>query len=234
MILTVAIRWFLPVAICAAMVSMSSLAAKAGTRKDGAAAPAEDSGSRQVGVATEQSQLRGTGFLIVDPRDSQEQIKDRMRRFFSFEGQDVTPSEQRQTEIAREVDALFATDGAAPEEFPEVSFEVRQRSSVDLFRVSLLSSELARQSDEVCPEDCSFRDLDGDSLHIHLTRPAGGPGDTVLVLRIQEPYDSPEESRLAGALPLRPDWLKRTHADGVRPAGVKLFGLRVTLAESED
>ena len=101
--------------------------------------------------------------------------------------------------------------------------------------MSLLNSELALQSEKVCPEDCSFRDLDEDSLHIHLTKPAGGPGDTVLVLKIQESYDSPEEARLAGALSLRPDWLKRRAGeDGLRPAGVRVFGLRVTLTDSEN
>ena len=222
MILMIAIRRILPVAMCVAIVSMSTLGVDAETIKEG------------TRVATEQSQLRGTGFLIVDPRDSQEQIKDRMRRFFSFEGWGVTPSERRRAEIAREVDALFAADGAAPNEFPEVSFRVRQRSSVDLFRVSLMSSELGRQSDEVCPEDCLFRDLDEDSLHIHLTRPLGSLGDTVLVLRIREAYDSPDGGRLASTLTPRPDWLKGTHADGARPAGARVFGVRVTLTGTED
>ena len=223
MILTALIRWLLPVAVCAAMVSMSTLAGKAGTRKEGAGVPAE------------QSQIRGTGFLHVDPLDSHEQIKDRMRKFFAFEGQDVIPSEQRQAEIARDVDALFVTDGATRNEFPpEVSFEVRWSSSVDLFHASLLSSELARQSDEVCPSDCSFRDLDEDSMHIHLTKPTGGSGDTVLVLRFHGLFDSPEERRLADASSVRPDWLKRTLTEGMRPPGIRVFGLRVTLTDTED
>jgi hypothetical protein len=220
--LTVAVRRVLPVAMCVALFSMSPLAADAEMSKRG------------TGAATEQTQLRGTGFLIVDPRDSREQIKDRMRRFFSFEGWGVTPSEQRQTEIAREVDALFAADGAAPNESPEVSFEVHQRSSVKLFRVSLLSSEVVRQSEDVCPEDCLFRDLEVDSLHVHLTRPMGGLGDTVLVLKIRGADDSPAGSRVAAALPPLPEWLERTRADGVRPGGVHIFGVRVTLTGSED
>ena len=213
---------------------MSAVAGSAGTRKEGSAIPTEDFGSRQAGDSTEQSQLRGTGFLFVDPRDSQEQIKGRMRRFFSFEGQDGIPSEQRRLEIARDVDALFAADGAPPNEFLEMRFEVRRSSSVDLFRVSLLSSELARQSDEVCPRDCSFHDLDEDSFHIHLTKPTGGPGDTVLVLKIHESYDSSEGSLLADALSVRPNWLKRTLAEGMKPPGIRVFGMRVTLTGTED
>jgi len=217
--LTVAIGWFLPVSICAAILAMSTLAAEGRTRKQAA--------------ATEQSPLHGTGLLIVDPRDSQERIKDRMRSFFSFEGLDVSSSEQRQMEIAHKVDALFAADNATSNESPKVFFEFRQDTSLDSFRMSLLSSELARQSDEVCPEDCPFRDLDEDSLHVHLTAPTGGPGDTVLVLRIRKSHDSPEGGRLVSALSLRRDWVKRAHESGVRPAGVRLFGLRVTLRDTE-
>ena len=226
-------RGLLTVAICAVIFSTNTLAGDSGKKKEGVAVPAEKSDSSRAEAASGQTQLHGTGLLIVDPRDSQEQIKDRMHRFFSFEGEDVLAPEQRKTEIAREVDALFADDGAAPKELPEITFEFRGNTSVDLFRVSLLSSELARQSDEMCPEGCRFRDLDEDWLHIHLTRPTGGPGDTVLLLNLQKSYGSPEEARLASALPLRHDRLKRAHEDGVRPAGVRIFGLRVTLTDSE-
>ena len=93
---------------------------------------------------------------------------------------------------------------------------------------------MARQSDEVCPEDCSFRDLDEDSFHIHLTKPAGAPGDTVLVLTFQNPYDSPKGSGHASALSLGRDWLKRPGDDGLQPPGLRIFGLRVTLTDSEN
>ncbi len=232
--LVATIRWFLPVAICAAMFSMSTLAGEGVKKTEKTPVPAEDSDSSRPEVATRQAPLRGSGLLIVDPHDSEDQIKIRLRSLFSFEGQDVIPSAQRQAEIAREVDALFAGDGAVSRELPEVSFEFRQKTSVALFRMSLLRSKLARQSDKVCPEDCSFRDLEEDSLHIHLTKPAGGPGDTVLVLKIQESYDLPGEAPLAGALSLRRDWLKRTAEDDVKPAGVRVFSLRVTLTDSEN
>ena len=231
--LVATIRWCFPLAICAAMFPMSTLADDGVKKAVETVIPAGDSDSSRAEVSTRQASLGGSGLLIVDPADSQDQIKARLRSFFSFEGQNVVPSEQRQAEIAREVDALFAADGAVSRGLPELSFEFRQETSAKLFRVSLLDSELARQSDDVCPEDCSFRDLEDDSLHIHLTKPAGGPGDTVLVLRIQEYYDTPDEARLAGALSFRRDWLKRTGVDNLTPAGLRIFGLRVTLTDSE-
>lgn len=209
------VRSCFPVVICTAIFSMSLLMASA-----------ED--------PAREGALRGSGLLIIDPRDSQDQIKTRLRRIFSFAGQDINTSKSRQTEIEREIAALFGDDTSVAEELPEVSFVFHRGASADAFRTSLLNSELVHQSDEVCPEDCVFRDSIEDSMHIHLTKPVGGPGDTVLVLRIPEPRDWTEEAFLAGAMSLRREWSKRIDENYVTPKGMRVFGLRVTLMNSEN
>ena len=55
------IRWFVPVAICAAMFSMSTLAEEGVKKAEDTAVPAEGSDSSRVEVATRRAPLRGSG-----------------------------------------------------------------------------------------------------------------------------------------------------------------------------
>ena len=58
--LVATIRWFFPVAICAAMFSMSALAGEGVKKTEETAVPAEDSDSSRAEVATRQAPLRGS------------------------------------------------------------------------------------------------------------------------------------------------------------------------------
>ena len=135
------------------------------------------------------------------------------------------------------VDAFLASDWAASEELPQFSFFPRRETAADRFYESLREIDLVRQSEEVCPEGCLLRGLDGDALHIHLTKPLGGSGDTVLVLKFKEPKDLPaqdwEEEALSNVLDLHREWTQQYSElpDERKPFG-RLFGIQVFLGDS--
>ncbi len=186
---------------------------------------------------TEPGRPYGTGFLIIDPRNSEGQVKERMRMLLS-QGDGLFALGSLDAEIGSELDELFSGVGETSDDFPEVSFTFRPNTTAGLFRESLLDSDLARQSKEVCPADCPFRTLDRGAIHFHLTRPGGGLGDSVLLLSILGPTDSLEEARktfLADALPRVRKWKSRhSRSDDELKPGVRIFGLRVFLGVSAD
>ena len=219
---------------CAATLPAEGIVASQNENDGGIAAAAESSDIRHPEVSTQHSRLRGTGILILDPRDSEEMVKERVRRFlFGSEG-GILP-EARQAEIEREVDALLTADRDTSNQLPQISFVFHRKITLKVFRNLVLESDLARQSEQVCPTACPFRALDDHGLHIHLTKPLGGHGDTVLALRIDESEGSPEEAlrdRLADAMDLRRDWMKRYSELGNewKPVG-RLFGVQVFLGD---
>lgn len=226
-----AVRWVLPVTCFVCLLVRGALAGDdPAAQPQPSEVPADVSARRGTEPRDGQRRLEGLGFLIADPRDSQGLIKDRIRALFSFDGSEP---ERSRADTSETLDALLASDRTLPGGSPEVLFEFHAVDSIDGFRRNLLNSTLFRQSEQVCPQDCPFRDLDEDSLHIHLTKPAGGPGDSVLVLTLREFIASQRPDHLANALSSSPEWLKEAYVDGVRPAGVKVFGLRVTLTDSE-
>ena len=177
------------------------------------------------------SQLSGTGILILDPIDSPELIKERLRNFL-WEVGTGAPANRRHAEIERELGSLFAVDGGTSGELPQISFEFYRDPTLHMLRESLRDSDLARQGEELCSATCRFRELDNDGgVHIHLTRPSEEPGGSVLAFWFKETDGTPEEARKGqqpDGLDQRHDWLERYSELGSesKPAG-RLFGVRV-------
>ena len=115
-----------------------------------------------------------------------------------------------------------------------MSFRFHRETTVAMLHQSLLTSDLVLASERVCPANCPFRDLDEDTLHIHLTKPTGGRGDSVFVLNLPNP-DSPggiREKLLERARVFRSSWAKQNYEldEGSKP-GLRFIGLRVFLGE---
>ena len=196
-----------------------------------AARVAKESSRRPSEAQNPQNLFRGIGILILDPRDSREVVKERIREFFSEVGDEI-PGDPRRVEIRRQVDALLATGG---EEIPQVSFVFRQATTADMFREFLLESDSARESEEVCGITCPLRELYNDGVHIHLTKPAGEPGDTVIALRIDQPNGAGEwtlNDRVAQALQLHRRSLRRyPELRHERKPIARVFGVQVFVGD---
>jgi len=212
-------RSLLLASICVAMLPSGSLASGEGQEQN----PYDDAAQ----VSHPQSPLRGTGILILDPRDSRDVVKERIHKFFSEVGAEIS-RDLRQAEIKRQVDALLAADSEA---VPQISLVFRQATTRDIFHGLLLEADSARESEEVCPITCPFRDLYKDGVHIHLTKPVGGPGDTVIALEIDGPSSSRQKTlddRLAEALQLRESWLERyPELRNKRKPIARMFGVQI-------
>lgn len=159
------------------------------------------------------SELAGTGILILDSRDSLPLVKRLLQEFLIETGGDIT-FDSRQSEIESEVDMLFADDGSASSVLPRISFRFGQEDEANMVAGFLKASDYFLRSNEVCPGNCRFRDLDHDSdhVHIHLTRAAGGEGDTVLAFRFDRREDASGrrlDYDLARNQELRREWLMR-------------------------
>ena len=177
------------------------------------------------------SQLSGTGILILDPLDSPELIRERLRNFFLEVGTG-SRAKRRHAEIERELGSLFAVDGGTSGELPQISFKFYRAPTLHMVREFLRDSDLARQGEELCSPTCRLRDLDSDGgVHIHLTRPSEESSGSVLAFWFKETDGTPEEARKdqqPDGLDQRHDWLERYSELGSesKPAG-RLFGVRV-------
>lgn len=103
-------------------------------------------------TSSQQGALRGIGILFLDSRDSEEIVKERIRRFLSEAVGSGAPVEAYQREFGSDLETLMGSDWAAPEELPQFSFKVyRQTTARDYYRF-LREHPLARQSEAVCPQ----------------------------------------------------------------------------------
>lgn len=226
------VRWvgvILLTALCAPTLSAGGLTSE-NNKREQSPPPGADSHNAEA-LPSLRSQLSGTGILILDPLDSPELIKERLRDYFLEVGTDA-PMDRRHAETERELDSLFAADGEMSGELPQFTFEFHQDHTLQTLRESFLDSNLARQGEELCSATCRFRELDNDGgVHIHLTRPSEEPGGSVLAFWFKETDGTLEEARKGqqpDGLDQRLDWLERYSEPGSEPKpSARLFGVRV-------
>jgi hypothetical protein len=183
-----------------------------------------------------QEPLRGSGILIIDRRDREEDVKARLRLFVQ-EARARLPPEWRQEETRRQIDALLASDLPDPSHVPQLSFFLAPDVTADRVRGYIDNTPSARDSRRVCPAACPLRQMFANGFHIHLTRPAGGAGDSILAVEFAGAFSPPsdavaEAARLEEARHRQLNLLERYPEMGYerQPAG-HLFGARVYLGE---
>jgi len=198
---------------------------------------AQDSGPPQTATADAQiseseQPLRGSGYLIVDPRDSQEQVRKRLSKFV-LEVRSSMPPELSREEIRRQVDAFLESDLTSGEDLPQLAMEFPPGVTRDNLIAHLEDTPSARESRRVCPIACPVEAMFKNGFHIHLTRPAGGPGDSVLALELSGgPHGTASSHPQTSGGPSRESLLDRypVSDDGRVPIG-QAFGVRIYLGE---
>ena len=138
-------------------------------------------------------EMRGVAILVLDPLDDPEQVKERFRRLLD-ELRPSLPPGLHQEENRRQIDAVLAADWNSSSPLPQIDLVFPGEMTAEgLYRL-ILSTPMAQESREICPVSCPLRDLHGNGIHIHLTRPVGGPGDSILVVQVFEPRDTAQDS----------------------------------------
>ena len=155
----------------------------------------------------------GAGILILDPRDPLPLVR-RLLQEFLIETGDGMMLERRRADVAGEVDLLFGGDTNDARGLPWLSLRAAKEAQFNMVAGFLKASDYFLRSDEVCQENCRFRDQDSDGnhVHFHLTRAAGGEGDTVLAFSFDEREQRPGQRLdydLSDREELRSDWLSR-------------------------
>ena len=183
-----------------------------------------------------QEPLRGSGILLIDPRDREEDVKARLRLFVQ-EARATLPPEWRQEETHRQIDALLASGLPDPDHVPQLSFFLPPDVTADRVRGYIDNTPSARESRRVCPAACPLREMFASGFHIHLTRSAGGAGDSILAVEFAGAFSPPsdaaaEAARFEEARHRQQNLLERYPEMGYerQPVG-RLFGARVYLGE---
>jgi hypothetical protein len=158
------------------------------------AAPAWPAAPGDEGEPDKDYYLRGVGLLILDPRDPPELVKERMRLFLEQVRPNV-PAELRQESNRPQIDALLAGDWESGDELPQLDLSFHPDMTVDLIHQFVEITPVARESAGTCPVACPFRDHSGADIHIHLTRPTRGGGDSIIIFHLYNPDGSEPASR---------------------------------------
>lgn len=177
----------------------------------------------------EKPALRGAGVVIVDPLDSAEDVRERLRQFVLEVRANVPPEMQRE-EVRRQVDALLSAPPAPGAPIPQLRIAFQPGMTAAQILSYMENTPSARASRAVCPLACPAAVLYSDGMHVHLTRPHGGPGDSVFALAFEG--GSAEGGGVGQAAERRQSLLERypIGADSRRPVGT-VFGVGVYLGE---
>ena len=179
--------------------------------------------------------LRGTGMLILDPRDSSEEAKEMLRKLLE-EIHTIIPARLHQEANRRQMEALLAADWADPDSLPELSFIFHEEMTAELLHRFIIDTPTGRASEEFCKIACALDEvLDREGVHIHLTRPSGGTGGTVLALEFYEsegPGGISSETLEAEVLEFRDALRENWEEFGYdrEPIG-RIFGVRVVVGD---
>jgi hypothetical protein len=181
-------------------------------------------------AAPEKPSLRGAGVVIVDPLDSPEEVRERLRQFVLEVRANVPPEKQRE-EVRRQVDALLSTPPGPDAQIPQISIVFQPGMTAAQILSYMDHTPSARASREVCPVACPVAALYRDGMHVHLTRPHGGAGDSVFALAFEGPAGA--SGGVEQAAERRQSLLERypIGADARRPVGT-IFGVGVFLGEA--
>ena len=185
--------------------------------------------------AENKGKLRGTGMLILDPRDDLEKAKEQLRLLLE-QIQSHIPERMRRQANRRQLDALLASDWSDPETLPELAFVFDDEMTAVLLHQFIVQTQVGKASEEYCQISCALEEIfDQEGVHIHLTRPSGGPGDTVLAVEF---YDSVGPEGISDAVleaevlefrsQLRDNWEEFGYDR--EPIG-RIFGVRVVVGD---
>lgn len=145
----------------------------------------DSSGDRPV-------EMRAVAILVLDPLDDPEQVKERFRQLLDELRPSLPPGLHRE-ENRRQIDAVLAADWNSTSPLPRIDLVFPGEMTPEgLYRL-ILSTPIAQESREVCPVSCPLRDFQENGIHIHLTQPVGGPGDSILVVQVFEPQDTAQD-----------------------------------------
>ncbi len=179
--------------------------------------------------------LRGTGYLILDPRDAPDEVRARLSKFVLEVRlhSDILPGELR-----RQVDAFLGSDFGGPEPLPNLPLLFPPGTSRDQVLSYLRNTRSARESELFCPRACPIEALFSDGFHIHLTRPTGSAGDSLFALEFTGGGASGAQTQelgavVEGASKRKQSLLERypTQTAGRKPVG-KVFGVPIYLGEA--
>jgi hypothetical protein len=172
--------------------------------------------------------LRGVGVLIIDPLDSPDQVRERLRQFV-MEARANVPPEQQREEVRRQVDALLSAPADPDAPLPQIRIVFQPGMTAARVLSYMENTPSARASRELCPASCPVTALYHDGMHVHLTRPYGGLGDSVFAISFE---GGGEAAAVAEAAARRRSLLERypVGAGERRPIGT-VFGVSVYLGE---
>ena len=178
--------------------------------------------------------LRGMGILILDPRDSPEVVKERLREFLDQIRPNIPPK-YREESNRRQLEALLAADWESQQNLPQLDLQFHKDVLADMIHGFILTTPIAKESEKVCTTACPFREYYKNGVHIHLTRSVGGKGDSVIALHVYDPRRSTGLSlmdQIDLTINLRDSLLAEYPDLGFdrKPVG-KLFGLRVYIGD---
>ncbi|MEE8537499.1 MAG: hypothetical protein V3U86_06360 [Acidobacteriota bacterium] len=179
--------------------------------------------------------LRGSGYLILDHRDSQETVKARFRKFVDEVRLSVPPELSRE-ETRQQVDAFLESDLTSSEDLPHLDLEFAAGVTRENLIAYLENTASAQESRLICSLSCPVRAMFRNGFHIHLTRPAGGLGDSVFALELHgsraDHGPKPSQTSTSGLDIERHSLLDRYPVadDGRKPIG-RVFGVRIYLGE---
>ncbi len=198
------------------------------------AAASEEADPPQTAQATEP--LRASGYLILDHRDSQRMVKARLRKFIDEVRSSVPPGFSRE-ETRRQVDTFLESDLESSEDLPHLNLEFAAGVTPDNLIAYLENTPSAQESRHLCSLSCPVKAMFKNGFHIHLTRPAGGLGDSVFALELRGARvghgPNPTQTSTSGLEVERQSLLDRypVAADGRKPVG-RMFGVRIYLGEA--
>lgn len=179
--------------------------------------------------------LRASGYLILDHRDSQEMVKARLRKFID-EVRSSVPAELSREETRRQVDSFLESDLVSSEDLPQLDLEFAAGVTRDNLIAYLENTPSAQESRHICSLSCPVKSMFKSGFHIHLTRPAGGLGDSVFALELHggraDHGPNPAQTSSSGLEIERQSLLDRYPvADDGRKSVSRVFGVRIYLGE---
>ncbi len=175
--------------------------------------------------------LRGSGIMILDPRDEPEEITRRFREFL-IEARSGAPRPLGNEDMRRQIDALLA--GPIEEDrLPQLSLVFAPGVTRSTVLRTLEGTPSAAASREVCPRACPVAAMFSQGFHLHLTRAAGSLGDSILAIDLDAGREGAgEPARLAEAQRRRQSLLERYPDLGpARRPVARLFGVGIFLGE---
>ena len=158
------------------------------------AVPAWPAAAGDDGEPDRSNHLRGVGLLILDPRDPPELVKERLRLFLEQVRPNV-PAELRQESNRQPIEALLEADWESGDELPQLDLFFHPDMTVDLIHRFIEMTPVAMESTGSCPATCPLRDHSGATIHIHLTRPTAGGGDSIIIFHLYNPGGSEPATR---------------------------------------